>query len=187
MSSRTRVSPLVVRPSDVAPKPWSDGLGATRVLAARPGWRISLVEMQGRMPFSPFIGADRLLIPLSPAGVSLEINGHASRVPRYSAVTFRGEDHVWADTGSGMVAAVDLMTRRSSGRLQWAIHRLSGAIAETADALVVLAGRVEARGETAPPGSVIRPGAGSITLTSSDAVIAVMRVWENRGAQGMRS
>ena len=180
MSHGTRVKSLIVRPTDVAPQAWASGLGVTRVLAARPGWRISLAEIEGRMPFSPFLGADRLLIPLSPAGVALEINGRVSRVPQHSAITFRGEDQVFADTGSGRVTVVNLMARRSSGRMQWAIRRVSGAIAETADAIVVLAGRVEVRGEVAPPGAVIRPDARSIAVSSPDASIAIMRVRERR-------
>lgn len=178
MAPRTRVDSIVIRPADVAPQPWANGLGVTRVLAAKPGWRISIAEIEGRMPFSPFLGADRLLIPLSPPGVTLEINGRTSRVPQHSAMTFRGEDHVFADTGADRIEVVNLMARRSSGRMQWAIRRVTGMITEHADALVVLAGQVESRGENAPPGSVIRPRTRSISVTSPGAMIAVMRVLE---------
>ncbi|WP_433585416.1 HutD family protein [Microbacterium hydrocarbonoxydans] len=179
MSASTRVSPVIVRPADVAPQPWANGRGTTRVLAARPGWRISVAEIEGRMPFSPFLGADRLLIPLTPGGLALEINGSTARVPQYSAITFRGEDHVLADTGSARASVVNLMARRSSGRMQWAIHRVSGAIREEADAIVVLGGRVEVRGEAVPPGAVIRPGPRSLAVSPTEGVIAVMRVREN--------
>lgn len=185
MSNGTRMGSLIVRPSDVAPQPWANGLGVTRVLAARPGWRISLAEIEGRMPFPPFLGADRLLIPLSPPGVTLEINGLSTRVPQHSAITFRGEDHVVADADSGRVSVVNLMARRSSGRMQWAIRRVSGAIAESGDAIVVLAGQVEVRGETVSAGSVIRTGARPVALSSADASIAVMRVrerWQLHGS-----
>lgn len=175
MLHRTRADLEIVRPTDVEPEPWANGLGVTRVLAARPAWRISLAEIEGRMPFSPFLGADRVLIPLSPGGVTLEIDGAERSVPMHTGLAFRGEDHVVADTAGDRATVVNFMTRRSTGRMRWEIRRADGRIDADADALVVLGGEVRGRSEALPAGSVVR-SLDTVDLVASDAAIALLRV-----------
>lgn len=177
MLHRTRADLEIVRPADVEPEPWANGLGVTRVLAARPAWRISLAEIEGRMPFSPFLGADRVLIPLSPGGVTLEIDGAERSVPMHTGLAFRGEDHVVADTAGDRATVVNFMTRRSTGRMRWEIRHVDGRIDVdvVADALVVLGGEVRRRSETLPPGSVVR-SLETVDLAATDASIALLRV-----------
>ncbi|MFK4761209.1 HutD family protein [Microbacterium sp. ZW T5_45] len=182
--TRTRADLGVVRPADVEPEPWANGLGVTRVLAARAAWRISLAEIDGRMPFSPFLGADRVLIPLSPSGVTLEIEGIERSVGRFEGAAFRGEDHVIAQTDGERVSVVNFMTRRSSGRIDWSIHRGAGPLPADVEALVVLDGRVLVSGDLLPVGAVVVPGPGVRARAEADAVVAVMRlsgvVWSRR-------
>lgn len=175
MLHRTRADLEIVRPDDVEPEPWANGLGVTRVLAARAAWRISLAEIEGRMPFSPFLGADRLLIPLNPAGVTLEIDGAKRPVQMHTGLVFRGEDHVVADTAGDRATVVNFMTRRSTGRMRWEIRRVEGRIDADVDALVVLGGEVRRRSEVLPPGSVVR-SLGTGDLVASDAAIALLRL-----------
>lgn len=175
MLHRTRADLEIVRPADIEPEPWANGLGVTRVLAARPAWRISLAEIEGRMPFSPFLGADRVLIPLTAAGVTLEIDGVERPVPVHTGQAFRGEDHVVADTSGDRATVVNFMTRRSTGRMRWEIRRVEGRIDADADALVVLGGEVRRRSEALPPGTVVR-SLETVDLVASDAAIALLRV-----------
>lgn len=175
MHHRTRVDPGIVRPADIEPEPWANGLGVTRVLAARPAWRISLAEIEGRMPFSPFLGADRVLIPLSPRGVSLEIDGVVRAVAQHAGVAFRGENRVVAETDGRRVSVVNFMTRRSTGRMRWQIMRVDGPVRADADVLVVLGGDVQAGSESLPPGTAVRP-AQVADLVASAGVIAQLRV-----------
>lgn len=175
MPHRTRPDLEIIRPDDVEPEPWANGVGVTRVLTARPAWRISLAEIEGRMPFSPFLGADRVLIPLSPGGVTLEIAGGRRPVMPFTGVEFRGEDHVVAEAGERRVSVVNIMMRRSSGRARWAIRIVDGPIDEAADALVVLDGEVVAGTTSLPPGSVV--GANALTTISASAgVVALLKV-----------
>jgi environmental stress-induced protein Ves len=176
MRYRTRADLQIVRPGDVDPEPWANGLGVTRVLAARPAWRISLAEIEGRMPFSSFPGADRVLIPLDPAGVTLEVAGVEMRVPPHSGVAFRGEDRVVAATEGRRVSVVNLMSRRSSGRMRCEIRRATGPIDAEVDALVVLGGRVSAGADPLPRGTVVTAEATSRVVVGAGGVIALLRV-----------
>lgn len=156
MTHRARADLGIVRPSDVPPTPWANGVGVTRVLAARPAWRISLAEIEGRMPFSPFPGADRVLIPLGVEGLTLAVGDDERFVPQHAGAVFRGEDLVFVDTGRGSGSAVTFMTRRESGRMQWRVRSVDGGIAEEGvDVAVVLRGDVMVGTEALPPGTVI--------------------------------
>jgi len=176
MSHRTRADLRIVRPGDVESQPWANGLGVTRVLAARPAWRISLAEIEGRMPFSSFLGADRVLIPLGPVGVTLEIAGEERSVPPHSGIAFRGEDHVVAETAGHRVSVINLMARRSSGRMRWEIRRATGPIDADADALVVLGGAVSVGAESLPQGTVVTAEAMSRVVVGTGGVFALLRV-----------
>jgi environmental stress-induced protein Ves len=179
MGVRARSDLGIVRPADVEPQPWANGLGVTRILAARPDWRISLADIEGRMPFSPFLGAERLLIPLSRSGVTLRIKGEEHRVRRHCGIVFRGEDEVIAET-DGRIEVVNIMTRRSTGELRWEIGDVSGHVeGRSADAVIVLHGHITAASETLPPGTVLGPAA---LRAEGGSVVAmpggrVARVW----------
>lgn len=167
----------VIRPVEIEPESWANGLGATRVMAASSSWRISLAEIEGRMPFSSFLGADRVLIPLSSEGVTLEIEGASRRVLRHTGQEFRGEDRVVADTGGGRVTVVNLMSRRSSGLLRWEIiHCDSDGIEARADAVVVLGGEVRVGEESLSPAAVVLAAAMSRVFVGGGGIVALLRV-----------
>ncbi|MFY9714190.1 MAG: HutD family protein [Microbacterium sp.] len=166
----------IIRPDAIEPEPWANGLGVTRVMAAGSSWRISIAEIEGRMPFSSFLGADRVLIPLSSEGVTLEIDGAHRPVLRHTGQEFRGEDRVVAETGGGRVTVANLMSRRSSGLLRWEIRRGSDGIGTGADAVVVLGGEVCVAEGRLPPGTVVLSAAMLRVSVGEDGVVALMRV-----------
>lgn len=178
MSRRASIG--IVRPAGVAPEPWANGAGTTRVLAAGPAWRISLAEIEGRMPFSPFLGADRVLIPLGPFGLGLLVDGEWRRVPPLTGTAFAGESQVAAETQGRRVAVVNLMTRRSSGRMAWSVRRWGEPSPWEDEALVVLGGRITADGESLDPGSVILPGTTRRATVRGEGIVAALRVGPSR-------
>lgn len=148
--------PAIIRPWDVLPEPWVNGLGETRVLAVLPSWRISIAEIEGRARFSAYPEMDRLLIPLDGAGVTLEIEGHQQHVGQYAAITFRGEDRVVAVAAEPRVRVVNVMTRRSDVRADWVIRNGANSVAPDVDAIVVLGGESSIRSLALPPGTLIK-------------------------------
>lgn len=155
MTHRTGADFGIVRPSDVVPAPWANGLGVTRVLVARHEWRVSLAEIEGRMPFSSFPGADRVLIPVGTDAVTLTINERRHTAAPHTGVAFRGEDTVVAETGDTRISVVNLMWRRSTGRMSWGVQRLDGTVPTDPDAVIVLDGEVLRGDETLPAGTAI--------------------------------
>ncbi|GAA3882143.1 hypothetical protein GCM10022381_25500 [Leifsonia kafniensis] len=175
MSHRTQTELGIIRPSDVEPEQWANGLGATRVMAAQPAWRISIAEIEGRMPFSFFPGVDRVLVPLSAWGVALEIEDDHHWICAHSAVSFRGEDRVIGQTGLRRTTVVNVMTRRSRARLDCEIRRGPGMDAEDVDAFVVLGGQVSAGAGWLPQGTVILRAAEPRTVSSETGSVALLR------------
>ncbi|SFR66840.1 HutD protein [Agromyces sp. CF514] len=187
MTPEARAEPGVVRPTDVAAEPWRNGRGVTRVLVARPTWRISVAEIDGRAAFSEFAGFDRVLIPLDRGGLHLEIEGVGQRVAQHSSIAFRGEDRVTADSGDRQAKVVNVMVHRSCIGADWTVSIESGSAlagVEARDrpeadaaAAVALTGTVSAPdARPLPPGSVVlAPGTARIGATPHD-VWAVLRL-----------
>lgn len=78
---------------------WANDNGETRELRAWPldgaeKWRLSIATISSDQPFSHFVGIDRALMALSPAGVNLRIEGNAVALKQYEVVSFAGEDRV---------------------------------------------------------------------------------------------
>lgn len=172
-------APGLVLPTDVAPQPWANGGGITRVLVERPGWRISVAEIEGCAPFSSLPGVDRILIPLSESGVTLEIEGIERRVPPREAIAFRGEDRVVGDS-AGRIWVLNLMAHRSDVRLEVGIGGGVGALVGDVDAVVTLDDRASLAGRQLPPGTVLLPDGSSPPEFSAGAV-ALVRVSKTEG------
>ena len=174
MTKSARVDPEIVRPSDVQAEPWANGLGVTRVLATRPAWRISVAEIEGTTPFSSFAGMDRVLIPLSPSGVAIDIGSTRHRVRAGEPIAFAGEDAVVGVAGMRRTTVLNIMTVRSAARAS--IDVVRGAEVETAgaDALLVLGGVVTASGAALPSGTLVLPGTTPSALSAARGVIALV-------------
>jgi environmental stress-induced protein Ves len=119
--------PVVLRAGSRVVVPWRNGAGTTTVVAEGPSsagtteplWRVSIATISRSAPFSEFVGVDRLLMPLSEAGLDLVVDGRRVRVERSTVLAFAGESEVEAvDVGSSGLD-LNLMTHRgcAEGRL----------------------------------------------------------------------
>jgi hypothetical protein len=82
----------VSRASDRVGVPWRNGGGTTTVVAAEPDWRVSIATIAEAGDFSVFPGVDRVLMPLSPAGLTLAIAGRIRPLAQYEAASFSAAD-----------------------------------------------------------------------------------------------
>lgn len=103
---------------DVAPTPWQNGGGLTRVLAVWPGpsdwrWRISVAEVASSGPFSRLPAVQRHLAILSGAGVRLDFADRTlGLTPADAPLCFSGDDPVHGQLLAGPVQDLNLMLRR---------------------------------------------------------------------------
>lgn len=163
----------IVSPADVSPEPWANGLGTTRVLAKRLGWRLSMAEIRGRMPFSALPGMDRILVPLSVPSLGLTIEGETRRATRTEGIRFAGEARVVPFSTGGTVSVINLMLHRGLAQASWSITTHRGSVeASTTAATVLLSGRASVDGLPLAPGSALLPTARARTLVCDDALVA---------------
>lgn len=158
-------SPAVLRAHDRVGVPWRNGGGTTTIVASSGGrqgddanaaggvggvetdWRVSIATISESGPFSLFPGVDRVLVPLSPAGLTLDVGGSIRHLAQHEAVEFAGEETVAAVDVSAPGDDLNLMTRR--GVVQGSLAMRP--VAETAEfstgvgetrLLVVLSGEI---------------------------------------------
>ncbi len=162
--------PEIVRPGDIVPEAWANGLGITRVLVNRPAWRLSLADIDDEVEFSVFEGVDRMLMPLSAGGVVLEVEGIRRFVHRGGAASFRGEDRVIARV-SEPVRVMNLMVPRAAVTAEVRI-----AVDPAADAVVVLVGDAILDGEPLAPGTAVLGAAVHRLDGGADTVVASLRI-----------
>ncbi|MCU1416153.1 MAG: hypothetical protein JWP32_327 [Schumannella sp.] len=103
-----------------SPRPWKNGLGFTEdvLVSETPGagddplWRISIATIDADVPFSRFDGIERLLMPISPSELSLNIDGRQTSIPQFGVVSFPGEAFVLATGVVNQKADLNVMVRR---------------------------------------------------------------------------
>lgn len=164
----------VITPNDASPESWANGLGVTRVLAKRLGWRLSIAELRGRMPFSQPPGIDRVLIPLSRPTVSLTIDGVEHRVSRSEGIRFPGEARVVAPADRGGVSVVNLMVNRQLADAAYHIreYRERVPVSPSATVTVLLSGAATVDGLPLPPGSALLQAARGRSIVCEAALVA---------------
>lgn len=192
-------SPVLLRARDRVDVPWRNGRGTTTIVATSgsgegdganaaggvgdvdPDWRVSIATIAEAGPFSMFPGVDRVLVPLSPAGLTLDLGGSIRHLAQHEAVEFAGEETVAAVDVSAPGDDLNLMTRR--GVVQGSLGMRS--VAETAEfstgvgetrLLVVLSGEI-AWGESrlGPRDALQLPPSTRLTLKGA-AELAVISV-----------
>ena len=115
----------------ITPTPWKNGRGVTRILCddsdgdpASPwSWRISIAEITGTQPYSPYPGVHRGQVALGPGDVRLNLNGRPTLLRVEQVIEFEGEDEVSATPLAAGFLDLNVMTRRDAWRSDVEIFR----------------------------------------------------------------
>lgn len=108
-----------IRFAGIAPLPWANGGGSTRVLLddGTPGvdwsYRISVADLSGAQPFSRFPGIDRHLTFLGPGELSMHVDGDAVALGRHDEIRFPGEADVSSAPSAPSARDLNVMVRRA--------------------------------------------------------------------------
>lgn len=109
----------------ITPRPWKNGAGITREIAAGPegagagdfDWRFSLAEVERDAPFSAFPGIDRCIVLLRGAGMRLRSHSgeldHRLDQP-LAPFHFSGDTPLSATLVGGPCSDFNVMTRRGA-------------------------------------------------------------------------
>lgn len=114
-------------------RPWKNGLGRTRELAAQPPdagmddflWRVSVAEVDSAAPFSAFPGIDRTIVLLDGAGFVMDFDdGHTHALTEpFAPFAFPGEARVAVTLAGGPTRDFNLMLRRGRAHGRLAVWR----------------------------------------------------------------
>ena len=111
--------PPIVRYTELPPQPWKNGKGITRTLfsdatkaAGDWTWKISIAEITGTQPYSPYPGVRRGQVALGPGAVELVVNGQQLLLPVEGTIVFDGEDDVSATPESAGFLDLNIMGLR---------------------------------------------------------------------------
>lgn len=110
----------VIRYRDLIASPWANGQGRTVEVWRQPvvgtfDVRLSIATVDRASRFSSLPGVDRVLMPLSPGGLSLHIDGARVTVGRFEAIAFPGEAGITSDDAETPGHDLNLMVRRGTG------------------------------------------------------------------------
>ncbi|TPG57189.1 HutD family protein [Roseomonas nepalensis] len=159
--------PTVIRAADLEPRPWPNGLGITRDIAAGEGWLITVADLAGDAAFSRFPDTDRIFTLLGGAGVTLELEGRPplACLPWVPA-GFPGDVPTFCRMGGGPARAFNVMARRGH-EARVAVRSLAAGHAVHATprcaAVFCAAGSLMAGGERLEAGdTMLHPGAAAI-------------------------
>jgi environmental stress-induced protein Ves len=142
-------------------RPWKNGGGITREIAASPqgagldhfDWRLSIADVSQDGPFSRFVGMDRQIVLLRGAG--LRLRGEAGLDHRLDRIgtpfAFGGELAIDATLIDGNTQDLNVMTRRGAWCAQVATLRAPATVeAAPASLLLCGAGRWQLAGDGRP-------------------------------------
>ncbi|SAK58537.1 hypothetical protein AWB79_02545 [Caballeronia hypogeia] len=130
---------MIIRADSLIAKPWKNGGGITREIAAGPpdasldafAWRLSIADVASNGAFSRFAGVDRVLVLLDGAGMRLtEADGRAHVLDAPLALArFAGETPIDAVLIDGPTRDFNVMVRRDRARASADVRRASCSIA----------------------------------------------------------
>lgn len=116
----------IVRSNSHREMPWKNGGGVTTEIAVFPPganlenfeWRVSIAMIAKDAPFSTFPGVQRRMFMLDGRGARVSIGGAPPVLMTRSSMPFEfdGEAVVHADLVDGMIAVLNVMTRRGKCR-----------------------------------------------------------------------
>lgn len=112
----------VIRFRDLSEVRWRNGTGRTVTLVQSPldapidevDWRLSIATIDSEATFSDFIGYDRWLMSIGPAGLTLRIDGEPCELAPFESVRFRGDDPVTSRPHGTGERDLNLMVRSGS-------------------------------------------------------------------------
>ncbi|BBP98211.1 hypothetical protein BSFA1_33400 [Burkholderia sp. SFA1] len=142
---------MMIRAESLTPRPWKNGGGVTREIAAGPpgasldafAWRLSLADVAEDAAFSAFAGVDRVLVLLDGAGMRLTQDDgrvHALDAPLAMA-RFPGETPIHATLIDGPTRDFNVMVRRDRARASLEIRRASCSVEVVHDVTFVFCAR----------------------------------------------
>jgi environmental stress-induced protein Ves len=112
--------------------PWKNGLGTTTEIAVYPegapldafAWRVSIADVGGSGPFSRFPGADRVIVQIDGAPMTLLHEGIGEqRLARLVPHRFAGEVATHAQV-NGPARDFNVMVRRDQASARVSVHEL---------------------------------------------------------------
>jgi len=142
----------IVRASDLEPRPWKNGGGVTREIAAHPqgagfdgfDWRLSMATVAQDGPFSAFPGIDRVLVLLDGDGLHLEFaDGESNLLRPGDRLAFAADRAVTGRLTGGPVTDLNIMVRRDRLQVTVTEMALQGAAQLDAPLVFVLSGGME--------------------------------------------
>jgi environmental stress-induced protein Ves len=170
----------ILRSSDYRIMPWKNGGGTTTEIFVAPenaglsgqpfDWRVSIADVAGDGPLSPFPGYDRHIVAIKGRGMMLEggPQGPIGLTRPFVPRSFSGDWPVSGRLVSGPVRDFNLMARRDRYASRLEMHEAASALhldAASATLLVhVLDGEVAASGHVLAVGEtlILGPGESSI-------------------------
>ncbi len=172
-----------------ATQEWRDGGGSTAQVAIEPrratldnfDWRVSIATVDGEAQFSRYPGVNRWLMPLSPHGMNLRIEGEVVHLPGREAFAFGGEASVSATRIRQPQLDLNLMIRKKAAAGSLVALVFAGPSEITTDKneaaiLVVLDGEIAVDDVDLEPLDAVQLGPKSRTTVSGSGIVAVARV-----------
>jgi environmental stress-induced protein Ves len=134
------------------------------VLANGPGWRISLAQIAGDVPFSRYPGVDRVLLPVGDEPLTLLVDGERRLLRPGTHTAFAGEAAVRTEGVTRPARALNVMAERGARTCRIEAADAAGPAAEGEEVLLaVLAGEARLGAAVLPAGALVRnpeqPGA----------------------------
>ncbi|SCZ34791.1 MULTISPECIES: HutD family protein [unclassified Pseudomonas] len=119
----------VLRATDYPRMPWKNGGGSTEEITRDAGtglegfgWRLSIADIGESGGFSTFAGYERVISVLQGSGMTLNVDGQATRpLHPLDPFAFSGESHVFCTLLGGPIRDFNLIyaPQRYRTRLQW--------------------------------------------------------------------
>lgn len=177
----------ILRLQDCPARPWKNGLGRTRELAAEPTgsgmedflWRASVAEVDSAAPFSAFPGVDRIIVLLDGAGFAMTLDGQRNHVltTPYAPFAFPGEAQVAVTLAGGPTRDFNLMTRRGRAHGHVRVWRGQADCELRSETVLLLCarGQLHIDGGVLQAGDAWRPDASSsmhVALAPGSVVLA---------------